>query len=232
LRSYRAIFLDRDGVLCRNSVRKANERDQALGEIIGREDFHVTREMSMQVFWRVMEQPGIRPVNTLAREGAFWKKWYQLILEDYGVGQSSEVLATELYGRFCFHKMMELYPETHRVLKVLKAEGYKLGVISDTFPSLEASLESLGIGCYFDSFTASSLVGAGKPDPRIFEAATRSLEVVPQGCVFVDDCREEADGAREQGFTAFHLDRERQQADFDLWALGNLEHLLDFLKIG
>lgn len=219
-------------MLCRNCAEKAHERDQAIGEIIGREDFHVTPEMNMQVFWRVMEQPGIRPVNTLPREGVFWKKWYQLIVEDYWVGQSSELLATKLYERFCFHKMMELYPETHNVLKALKAEGYKLGVISDTFPSLKASLESLGIACYFDSFTASSLVGAGKPDPKIFEAATRSLEVKAHDSIFVDDNREKADGAREQGFTAFRLDRERQQADFGSWTLGNLGHLLDFLKIG
>lgn len=182
----------------------------------------------MQFFWRVREQPGIRPVNTLTREKIFWKKWYQLILEDHGIEQDSEVFATKLYERFCFHEMMELYPETTDVLEALKAEGYRLGVISDTFPSLKASLESLGIDGYFDSFTASSLVGAGKPDPRIFEAATRSLEVTAHDSIFIDDNQEEADGAREQGFTAFHLDRERKQAHFGSWTLGNLEHLLDF----
>jgi putative hydrolase of the HAD superfamily len=232
LRSYRAIFLDRDGVLCRNSVEKAIERDRAIGDIIGRIDFNMTPEMDSRVFWRVMEQPGIRPVNTLAREEAFWRKWYQLILEDCGVGQNSEMLARRLHERFSPHEMMELYPETDKVLKALKVEGYRLGVISDTFPSLKASLEALGIACYFGSFTASSLVGAGKPDPRIFAAATRSLDVKPQDCILVDDHRKEADGAREQGFTAFRPNRERQQADFDSWTLGNLEHLLDFLKIG
>ena len=229
---YQAIFLDRDGVLCRHSAEKAQERDQALGKIIGRHDFQVTPEMNMQVFWRVRELPGVRPVNTLTREGVFWQKWYQLILQDHGVGPSSEVLATELSERFCFHKMMELYPETRNVLAALKAAGYRLGVISDTFPSLQASLEALGIADYFDSFTASSLVGAGKPDPKIFAAATRSLGVKAHDSIFIDDNRAEADGAREQGFTAFHLDRERQPADFGSWTLGNLEHLLDFLQIG
>lgn len=230
MRSYRAVFLDRDGVLCRNSAGKAGERDRAIGEIVGRQGFRLTPEMNAQAFWRVREQPGIRPVNTLAREAVFWIRWYQVILEDHGVGQHAERLAAELYERFPFHKMMELYPETREVLQRLKARDLKLGVISDTFPSLRASLEALGIARYLDSFTASSLVGAGKPDPRIFEAATRSLAVEPQECVFVDDCREEADGAREQGFTSFHLDRERGLADVDLWTLGNLRHLLDFLQ--
>ena len=232
MRAYQAVFLDRDGTLCRNSVQKARERDLAIGQIIGRPGFSLTPEANMQVFWRVRAQPGIRPVNTLARERVFWIKWYQLILEDHGVKQRSEKLAAELYARFPFHEMMELYSETIEVLEHLKAQGFRLGVISDTFPSLRASLESLGIVSYFESFTASSVVGAGKPDPRIFEAATRSLGVDPQNCVFVDDCIEEADGAREQGFTAFHLDRHCRQADIDTWTLGTLKHLLEFLGIG
>jgi HAD superfamily hydrolase (TIGR01509 family) len=174
----------------------------------------------------------MRPVNTLARERNFWIKWYQLILADHGVEQNSERLAAELYGRFPFHAMMELYPETLEVLERLKAHGFTLGVISDTFPSLRASLESLGIAGYFDSFTASSVVGASKPDPRIYAAATRSLGVDPRHCVFVDDREEEADGARELGFTAFHLDRQRRQADIAAWTIGNLKHLLEFLGIG
>ena len=185
----------------------------------------------MQIFWRVMKQPGIRPVNTLAREDAFWKQWYQLILEDNGVKQNTAAIAAKLYERFCFYHMMELFPETVRVLEALKAQGFRLGVISDTFPSLEESLQAMGIACYFESFIASSLVGVGKPDPRIFQAATQSLGVTPDISIFVDDCKEEADGAREQGFTAFHLDREQTQPDFRNGVITNLEDVLEFLRI-
>ena len=229
---YQAVFLDRDGTLCRNSEEKARERDRAIGLILGREGFQLAPEVPMQAFWRAMEQPGIRPVNTLAREEAFWRTWYRLILEDHGVGQRSEELAAELYCHFCFHRMMELYPETVPVLEALKARGLRLGVISDTFPSLEESLRAMGIAGYFESFTASSLVGAGKPDPRIFQAATRSLGVEPEVSIFIDDCKEEADGAREQGFTAFHLDREQPGPDFVRWTIASLEDVLKFLGLG
>ncbi len=43
-----------------------------------------------------------------------------------------------------------------------------MGVISDTSPSLEYTLQQLGIAKYFTSFTASSLVGAGKPREQGF----------------------------------------------------------------
>jgi len=231
MKRYQAVFFDRDGTLSRNSPQKLKERDQAIGEIISKDGFCLSTEMNMQVFWRVMDQPGIKPVNTLAREDVFWRKWYQFILEDHGVRQNSQTIASDLYERFCFYKMMELFHETKSVLKTLKAQRFRLAVISDTFPSLEESLKAMGIVCYFESFTASALVGAGKPDCKIFQAATQSLGVSPLDSIFIDDCKEEADGAREQGFTAFHLNRECTQPDFRNWIIGNLEHLMEFLKV-
>lgn len=60
---------------------------------------------------------------------------------------------------------------------------------------------------YFTSFTASSLVGAGKPSPIIFNAALEAQGVLALESLYVVDCKREADGAREQGFTSFLIDR-------------------------
>lgn len=230
MRRYRAVFFDRDGTLSTHASRKAEERDRAIGRIIGEQDFRLTYELRMEVFSRVMDEPDIAPVNTLAREAAFWRRWYQIILKDHGVAKNVQALASELYDRYAFHRCMELFPETVGVLAFLKARGYRLGVISDTFPSLEESLKALGIAGSFDSFTASSIVGAGKPDPRILNAALESLGVRSGESIFVDDCKEEADGAREQGFTAFHLDRKRSAPDWAEWTIGNLGHVVEFLR--
>ena len=100
-----------------------------------------------------------------------------------------------------------------------------MGVISDTSPSLEFTLQQLGIAKYFTSFTASSLVGAGKPSPIIFNAALKAQVVTAEESIFVDDCKEESDGAREQGFTAFHLDRSGENNDE--WTIHSLKDLLD-----
>lgn len=229
--SYEAIFFDRDGTLSRNSPGKAGMRDQAIGKMVGRPNFSITSEFYEEVFWRVMNDPTIKPVNALDRESSFWQRWYQLILEDLGARKDSAQIASGLYRRFPFHRMMEPFPEVPAVLKTLKRHGFRLGVISDTFPSLEESLKAMHLACYFDSFTASSIVGAGKPDPAIFRAATQSLGVAPQNCIFVDDCREEAEGARRQGFTAFHLDRRRRRADLAAYVMATLKDVLEFLEL-
>jgi len=223
---YKAIFFDRDGTLSQFSLRKERERDSAIGQIVGKPDLKVDH---MAIFWRVWQMPGVHPVNTLEREDQFWRLWYKTILEDYGQGAKAERLAGELFERFCFYRCMELYPETLSVLQTLRGCGFKMAVISDTFPSLEESCRHLGIHGYFDAFTASSLVGAGKPDPRIFNAALQALGVRAEEAIFVDDTKEEADGARAMGFTAFCLDRRLAQPDFRNWTIGNLKPLVEFL---
>jgi HAD superfamily hydrolase (TIGR01509 family) len=180
----------------------------------------------MDAFWRA-SRLGFH-TSTLADEDAFWAKCFRIILEDHGA-KDAETLAAQLSERFCHYKIKEPYPETVMVLEALKSQGYSLGLIIDTSPSLEESLERAGIAHFFESFTCSALVGAGKPDPRIFNAALDSLGVVAGDSVFVDDCKEEADGARDQGFTAFRIVRERAEPDFADWTIGNLNHLLDFL---
>ena len=205
------------------------ELNRAVGRILGEDGLCLTWADYMDPFWRVWDMPGLKPVDTMAREHTFWRKMYQTLLEERGVAGDLEGAAADLYERFPYFRLMEPFPETVRVLEALKARGYRLGVISDCFPSLERTLQAMGIAGYFESFTASSLVGAMKPDPRIFRAATESLAVCPEESVFVDDTKIESDGAREEGFTAFHLDRTREAPDFANWELGNLDHLIAYL---
>ena len=121
-----------------------------------------------------------------------------------------------------------LFPETIEVLEYFYSKGYKIGVISDTSPSLEYTLQQLGTAKYFTSFTASSLVGAGKPSPIIFNAALNAQGVSAKESIYVDDYKLEADGAREQGFTSFLIDRTGK--DKDEWTITNLKQLIDFVE--
>ena len=128
---------------------------------------------------------------------------------EHDIENSAELLFNELW---C-NGERALFTETVEVLEYFNNHGYKMGVISDTSPSLEYTLQQLDIAKYFTSFTASSLVGAGKPSPIIFNAALNAQGVLAQESIYVDDCKVEADGAREQGFTSFYIDRSGNNAD-------------------
>lgn len=76
--------------------------------------------------------------------------------------------------------------------------------------------------------TVSSLVGAGKPSPIIFNAALNAQGVTAQESIYVDDYKREADGAREQGFTSFLIDRKGYNTD--KWSIQYLKQLIDFVE--
>jgi len=54
----------------------------------------------------------------------------------------------------------------------------------------------------FDNLVISGEVGMNKPDPEIYLLAAQRLEVEPPTCVFVDDLRENCEGAEAVGMTA------------------------------
>ena len=103
-----------------------------------------------------------------------------------------------------------------------------MGVISDTSPSLEYTLQQLGIAKYFTSFTASSLVGAGKPSPIIFNVALAAQGVTAEESIYVDDYKPEADGASQQGFASFWIDR-GGVGDGER-TITNLKQLIEFVE--
>ena len=120
------------------------------------------------------------------------------------------------------------YPETVEVLEWFQSHGFRMGVISDTSPSLPLTLEAAGIGKYFECAVCSDLVGAQKPDPRIYQAALDELGVTAEESLYVDDYDIEADGARTMGFTAFHLDRSRPGDG--AWRIGSLRDMVNYME--
>ncbi|MEA2333103.1 MAG: putative hydrolase of the superfamily [Thermoleophilaceae bacterium] len=80
-----------------------------------------------------------------------------------------------------------------------RAAGIRTGLVSN----------SMGAGRYdraafpelFDGVVISGEVGLHKPQPEIFLLGAERAGVAPEQCVFVDDLRENCDGARAVGMT-------------------------------
>ena len=68
----------------------------------------------------------------------------------------------------------------------------------------------------------------GKPSPIIFNAALTAQGVTAEESIYVDDYEPEADGAREQGFTSFWLDRDG--SNDNKWKITNLKQLIEFVE--
>lgn len=92
------------------------------------------------------------------------------------------------------------YPDVEKVLKVL-SKSHKLGIISDTWPSIEQQLCSLGITEFFSTYTYSCFVGTFKPDERIYKDALDKCGVPAKDTVFIDDSLKNLEGAEKLGIT-------------------------------
>lgn len=94
---------------------------------------------------------------------------------------------------------MYLLATAQETLARLKKEGYRLGVISDTWPNIETQLEHLGITGYFDQLTYSYCLGLSKPDPGMFRDAVNKAGMAAAEIVFVDDLARNLAAAEECG---------------------------------
>ena len=225
---YKAVFFDRDGTLVHGDPEWTAFRNRSLKEWSGRE-FDNSYDYFMKIFNRVEEGDfPFAPYHTVEEELEFFRQWYLFVFDDMGITEKRSERADMLVEKLWYLKKHP-YPETVEVLEYYKNKGYTLGVISDSAPSLEMTLIDCGLHKYFTSFTASSLVGAEKPDPIIFNAALNAQGVTAEESLYVDDYRPEAEGARKLGFTSFLLDRQGIEPE-DQWTIGNLRELVNFVE--
>ena len=99
-------------------------------------------------------------------------------------------------------------PETPPYLASLKAEGYFLGVISNSVGTLAGQLQNTGLRGYFQAIFDSAIVGVEKPHPEIFQMALASAAVEANAAVFVGDTNAtDVGGAQLAGLHGVLIDR-------------------------
>lgn len=223
---FKAIFFDRDNTLTYFNPDKENWRNKTIENWSGK-PFELSYEKMMNLFNKASEgkSPWYKNVD---EEREFFKRYYKHLLYDEDIKEDLESRSKLLFEELWCNNDRLPYPETIEVLEYFKGKGYKMGVISDTSPSLEYTLQQLGLAKYFTSFTASSLVGASKPSPIIYNSALQIQNVKASESIYADDYYVEADGARELGFTSFLIDRKNEHSGE--WVIKSLIEIVDFVE--
>ncbi|HZI91623.1 MAG TPA: HAD family phosphatase [Thermoleophilaceae bacterium] len=85
-------------------------------------------------------------------------------------------------------------------VKRAKAIGVTTGLISNSWGAGRYDRDSFPV--MFDAVVISGEVGLHKPEPEIFELGAERVGLPPGECVFVDDLRENCEGAKAVGMTA------------------------------
>jgi putative hydrolase of the HAD superfamily len=129
-------------------------------------------------------------------------------------GLETEALSEDEFGER-FGELLELEDRTRLIermfggvradermlaaVRTVRAAGIRTGLISNSMGG--ASYDRALFPELFDGVVISGDVGMHKPQPEIFLLGAERAGVAPDQCVFVDDLRENCDGAEAVGMT-------------------------------
>ena len=102
------------------------------------------------------------------------------------------------------------YDDALKVIPEL-SKRYKLGIVSDAWPSLLDVYDKNNVTQYFGSIIISSIIGASKPDSTMYVTALKELDTSPDEAIFIDDSLKNCLGAEAVGIQSYWLCRDKKQ---------------------
>jgi putative hydrolase of the HAD superfamily len=126
------------------------------------------------------------------------------ICRGLGVGVNHERIAAATEIMLDFTRAgLDPRSDACEVLTTLRAEGYKIGLISDCSPAVPRLWAWTSFASLVDAPIFSCAAHLQKPDPRIYHLACERLEVRAARCLYVGDgSSDELSGARKVGMRA------------------------------
>lgn len=115
-------------------------------------------------------------------------------------------------------------------LAALRADGWRMSVISNADGRVEHQLAELGLREGFEAVFDSACLGIAKPDSRIFRHACDALGLSPADCLYIGDTFFiDVWGANHAGMGAVHLDPYGYYQDWPGWRIADIRQLGAFL---
>lgn len=106
------------------------------------------------------------------------------------------------------YRACDCFCEVPAVLRDLKLEGARLGILSNGSPSmLGQAVQAAGLGDIIDDVLSVDAIGVYKPDPRVYEMAATHYRVFPQAISFQSANRWDIAGASRYGFRSVWINR-------------------------
>lgn len=109
---------------------------------------------------------------------------------------------------------LQAWPDVVPVLKTLKAEGIRLGFLSNFTPEmLDSDIKSAGLDGFFEQSLSTDKVKTYKPDPRAYQMAINAFGLQRKDIVFAAFAGWDAAGAKSFGYTTFWVNRLKLPAE-------------------
>ena len=126
--------------------------------------------------------------------------YYSIISEELQLKLTEDEIITIARDRTYNMDNYVIYPDARKVIQTL-SRTHRLGIISDTWPSIENQLRTLDVLQFFSFATYSFSLGVFKPDRQMYLDALQKCGHSAKDTVFIDDSPQNLEGAAEQGIT-------------------------------
>ena len=206
----RAIFFDAGNTLIYPRVEELAQDLTKQGYPATAEDFFAAERAGKQKLdewlWPQIRQGEVpRTIDHY-----YWGEYLQALVERVGVPEAERlrVMQRVADGFRDITLWSRVLPETPPFLAKLRAQGYYLGVISNSIGTMEQQLERVGLRQHFELVIDSALVGVEKPHPEIFRIALERAGIAAADTVFVGDTNAtDMGGAHLAGLRGVLIDR-------------------------
>ena len=139
-------------------------------------------------------------IRTQEEEAEQFYQYYRIVSESLELELTDNELTTIARDRTYNMDNYIIYPDAKEVIQTL-SKTHRLGIISDTWPSIENQLRALDVLQFFSFATYSFSLGVFKPDRRMYLDALQKCGHDAKETVFIDDNPCNLDGAAEIGIT-------------------------------
>lgn len=129
------------------------------------------------------------------------------LADGLGAQPDPQAVARAAERRLDLHRsLLRPTPEVLAELDRLRADGYRIGLISDCSAETPALWPGTPLAERIDAAVFSCTMRTRKPDPALYRAVAAELGVEPERCAYVGDgASDELNGAAALGMTAIQL---------------------------
>ena len=146
-------------------------------------------------------------IQTKEEEYEHFLVFYRILSQELPALGITEQQIGELAGDMVYNpEKYNFYNDVKQTIMTLHPK-YKLGIVSDAWPSLKDVYTHAGLEQYFDTIVISSQAGSCKPQPEMYQTALDALGIQAQEAVYVDDNIRNCKGAARLHIKAYWLCR-------------------------
>jgi FMN phosphatase YigB (HAD superfamily) len=229
------IIFDLDGTLVHHQQHLAMMIEAFLSE----KGYPLTRQQAIAAgqwshkFWGEYMDIIPDPENVWDDGAVFWRhyvqRYYQIL--DAPEGSLDELLddlAVCIDVRPRDDIMM--LPQTVEVLSALKAQGFRMGILSNRESLLAPVIEALALSDFIEHAASAGELGASKPEPEAFYLFLEVFGGKPEESLYVgDNYFLDVEGALNAGLKPVLLDRFGWYEEVECPIIAELSALLDLV---